>query len=234
MSPRDPLPPDEEAVRRLLAEARHDEPAPPEVVARLDAVLADLAAGREPGTSPSTQAATRPVDELVARRRRRRAWGAAAAAVVVVGLGGTVLQQGGVDSLTAASLSDESAGDADAGGSGRASPEARSEADDLSTLRADGRRLVPDRLAPQVRRLLRSPAVADTTDPMSTADSTAALDRAIARCGAEPGPGDRAVPVSYDGAAAVLVVRPDGPRGTVVDVVVCGRPGVARSLLLPR
>ena len=42
------LPPEQEAVRRLLADARHDGPTPPEVVARLDATLASLAAEREP------------------------------------------------------------------------------------------------------------------------------------------------------------------------------------------
>ena len=40
------LPPDQDAVRRLLAEARHDEPVPPAVAARLDAVLAELTADR--------------------------------------------------------------------------------------------------------------------------------------------------------------------------------------------
>ena len=44
------LPPEQEAVRRLLADARHDGPTPPEVVARLDATLAELAAERGEAT----------------------------------------------------------------------------------------------------------------------------------------------------------------------------------------
>ena len=36
------LPPEQEAVRRLLADARHDGPTPPEVVARLDAALSSV------------------------------------------------------------------------------------------------------------------------------------------------------------------------------------------------
>lgn len=68
-----------DAVRRLLADARETGPMPPEVAARLDAVLADLAAGGEPAS----------VTPL--RRRRWPRVVLAAAAVTAVALGATEL-----------------------------------------------------------------------------------------------------------------------------------------------
>ena len=64
-------PEQESAVRRLLAEARHDEPIPADVAARLDRVLAGLTRD-EPG-APGVA----PVIDLAARRRRRNAAAAA-------------------------------------------------------------------------------------------------------------------------------------------------------------
>ena len=60
-------PEQESAVRRLLAEARHDAPIPTDVADRLDTVLAGLTRD-EPG-SPGVA----PVIDLAARRRRRNA-----------------------------------------------------------------------------------------------------------------------------------------------------------------
>ena len=80
-------PEQEEHVRRLLADARHTEPAPDAVVARLDKVLAGLA--DEPARSAD-------VVHLAHRRRRAATLLVAAAAVVVVGVGlGQVLPHGG-------------------------------------------------------------------------------------------------------------------------------------------
>ena len=74
------LTPPEEQVRRLLADARHDEPMPDDVADRLDRVLADL--------QDESRRTPAPID-LAARRRRRIARNVlvAAAAVVVVGVG---------------------------------------------------------------------------------------------------------------------------------------------------
>ena len=62
-----PSPEQEDRMRRLLADARHDEPVPDDVVARLDRVLADLraeAAGTDTpaaeGSTGSTHARERP------------------------------------------------------------------------------------------------------------------------------------------------------------------------------
>ena len=67
MTDRDLTPAEEERVRRLLADARHTEPMPDEVVARLDGVLADLAETAGPRAHRGDLA------------RRRRAAGAAGA-----------------------------------------------------------------------------------------------------------------------------------------------------------
>src|SRR5690242_21244414 len=96
---------DDEQVRRLLAEARHTEPMPDDVAARLDGVLADL---RE------APAVTPPADGLAARRRRRTArnWLLAAAAVVVLGVGVNQVDWSGMS----ADDSDSGASASDAGG----------------------------------------------------------------------------------------------------------------------
>jgi hypothetical protein len=108
------LTPGQEAeVRRLLAEARHDEPIPAEVGDRLDRVLAGL--GRdEPGSS-----GVAPVIDLAARRRRRNAAAvlAGAAAVIVAGFGiGQVIDVGGSDDAGSSAASDTSADRAKAAG----------------------------------------------------------------------------------------------------------------------
>src|SRR4051812_49911056 len=72
--------PDEELVRRLLADARHDEPMPADVAARLDGVLDDL---RAEGDRAAAATPLRPRRGV--RRRGRWAVGLAAAAAVVVG-----------------------------------------------------------------------------------------------------------------------------------------------------
>ena len=118
-------------MRRLLAEARHDEPMPAEVVARMDRVLDELA--DEPGRRA-------PVVDLAARRRRVTSLLVAAAAVVVVGIG-----IGQVGDLGAGSGGDDvrqrrtPAADADAGAEREAEqPAARPEEAAPSDDRVDG------------------------------------------------------------------------------------------------
>lgn len=119
----------ESEVRRLLAEARHDDGVPEAVAQRLDRVLAQL---REETTDVAD-----PVVDLAARRRRRNAGRLllAAAAIVVGGVGvgqflGTTGGDAG-DSVTSSTAEDSSARgeelDEDSGASlfeGAASPEA--------------------------------------------------------------------------------------------------------------
>ena len=92
MTERDPqgdeelTPAQAEAVRRLLAGARHDEGIPDDVAARLDAVIADLAA--EGVEAPArTDEPTREAEVIPFRRRRWPQVLVAAAAVTVFGFG---------------------------------------------------------------------------------------------------------------------------------------------------
>ncbi|MDT0202429.1 hypothetical protein [Nocardioides sp. AE5] len=84
-------------VRRLLAQARHDEPMPPEVAARMDEVLAGLVAERA-GASPTAPSgapvpdstgpgAALPDDVVPLHRRRWPRYLLAAAAVAAIGFG---------------------------------------------------------------------------------------------------------------------------------------------------
>jgi len=103
----DLTPAESEAVRRLLADARADEPLPADVAARLDGVLAGLTADRTP-VDASAAAAPLPTDEDAAPAApviplRRRRWPqvlVAAAAVTALAFGTTQLlrdSQGGDD-----------------------------------------------------------------------------------------------------------------------------------------
>src|SRR5688572_9442692 len=75
-------PAEDERIRRLLAEARHTDPMPDAVVARLDRVLTGLAGER------AERASQAQVVDLAARRRRTAGQLlVAAAAVVAVGFG---------------------------------------------------------------------------------------------------------------------------------------------------
>ena len=98
----------EAAVRARLAEARHTDPVPDDVVARLDAVLADLTADRrEQDATPG--ASVVPLSSAPARRRRALATGLVAAAAAVafgVALPQVIDSTGGSDDATSASTAD--------------------------------------------------------------------------------------------------------------------------------
>src|SRR5438128_2541809 len=108
---------EEARIRALLAAAKHEEPMPDAVVARLDRVLAGLA--EEPLEQPPT-AHVVPLDE---RRRRATRMLVAAAAVVVLGVGiGQVVKGSGgsADSLDAgAGAAPERSNALDSGSSGQ-------------------------------------------------------------------------------------------------------------------
>lgn len=203
---------EEDQVRRLLAEARHTAPIPPDVADRMDGVLADLRADR-----PVPAA----VGDLAAARRRRRVQTllVAAAAVVVAGVG-----IGYARELRTGSGSDgASSGAADSSVAGSASrPEA---AADEAT---DGQdftgvpRLDPDRFGRQVARLRTSG---------SGGVDAPSLSSQVTGC-AVPGPG-KLLPVRYDGSRAVLVYRPARGDSVVVDLYLCGSDEPSRSITLP-
>jgi len=224
--PNDDLTPQDEQVRRLLSDARHDEPMPDDVAARLDEVLAGLRVDR-------------PHVDLAARQRRRhvRNWVLAAAAVVVVGVGANQvdwpgLSPSGEDSGSAAdSRSLEAGGDA-----------ADSEVPEAATGGAADWR--------QARLQLTSDGFGDEVDafrasqggrmlryvdgPEATSDELASGSSAYsAVCGVGDLGRGRQVPVRYDGERAWLVFRPPQGETQVVDLYLCGRDEPTRSITLP-
>ena len=229
--PADGLSPEQEEVRRLLADARHAGPMPDDVVDRLDRVLAGLAtdSGDDRVAAPAASVVS------LASRRRRRATGAlvAAAAVVAVGIGlGQVIGDGvgvggGADS-TAASSAQERESSADRDGAGL-------------DARADSEYLVvneplpvrPEHFSSDVRRIrgdLRSLVVDQTSKSPPALSSSAPEDVACAAAGSGPG---ALVPVRYGSRRGVLLFGPVRGDSQVVELFACGNPEALRSVTLP-
>jgi len=233
-------PAQDDAVRALLASAKHTAPTPPDVVARLEATLATLGEERRE-IRPETRA---PVVTLASRRRRTAATLVlAAAAVVVAGVGiGQVLpldmsgSDGGssADSATSgedqlstgesnrtfgtqpesADGADEKQGEAEMRSQeGAPTPSSGPEAD-LNALDSD------TALKPQVRQLRR---LSDTSASFG-ADPACLLPHA--------GSGKR-VSVTYGGLPGALIFRAPVGSTQQVDLFLCGEPDALRSLRLP-
>lgn len=219
------LSPQQDAVRRLLAEARHDEPTPPEVVARLDETLAQLRAER------SEAASTAPVVDLAARRRRVIGAGVmAAAAVVVAGVAlGQILPQGGSDSMSSGeSFDDGGSADSQAGG---AEGGGDASAESVSPEEPSGKVAAP-RTLPEVS------LDADLGDTLTSLRSdsrraaTFSADALVACQVGEVGRG-RQVLVQVDGQAGLVVFRIALGSRQQADVYRCGDPEPVRTLSLP-
>lgn len=220
------LSPEQDAVRRLLAEARHDEPAPDAVRARLDATLAELTAERR------EVRATAPVVDLAARRRRRGGIAlAAAAAVVVAGVGigqvldraGTGLGDSGGDSSTSGAA--ESVPAEDQADAGAPEPSASSEmkARGQAAAAVPGPAVSSSRLRADLRELRSRTMAADT--------GARDLDEALGCAVVVTGVGDQ-VPITLDGEPALAVFRPSsGPRQRV-DIYDCDAGDELRTLIL--
>lgn len=120
----------EEAVRRLLAEARETGPMPADVAARLDAVLAGLARTPDAAAEPATD---QPGTVVPLRRRRLPRLVLAAAAVTALGFGTVqVLDRGGDDATTS------DAGDAAESADGAAQLDRPSPADEGPVIASEG------------------------------------------------------------------------------------------------
>jgi hypothetical protein len=231
------LPPEQEAVRRLLADARHDGATPPEVAARLDDTLASLVAERR--TAPTTSVA--PVVDLGARRRRLAGVGLlAAAAVVVAGVAigqGLPPMQGSSDAGSAAgdsATSERESGAAEDGsaGGGADNQELAPESSRKSgtpapfgaypTLSSDDADLDEELLD------LRSGASVDAqaSGPSASVDTLSGCDdRGTGR--------GRRVLAEVDGLVGVVVFRRADGASQQVDLYVCGDPQAVRTLTLP-
>jgi hypothetical protein len=228
--------PEAEAVRRLLAEARHSEPMPADVAARMDAVLADLSSAAD-DPAPAVPEQTPGVVSLAGHRRRRAAGLLVAAAAIVVG-GVTVAQHlpsrgSGSQGASAASGQDSSA-EFDRGSGSTPAPRASSTApapQDLAGSAATVRRgrvvvrpqhFTADALA--ARRLVTA---------ASPGRSTRNLARIPSRCVDAPGD-STVVRATYQRAPAALVFHRPVSSSQVVDLFVCGSPRPVRSATLPQ
>lgn len=240
----DPVPhedPTEESVRRLLAEARHDEPLPADVAQRLDTLLGELVTAR--AARPAT-------DELSVRRqerqRRRTLVLVAAAAAVVLGIGVPAIRgAGSQDSGTASDSSSTSGSAADSSSSeaGAGAPLDQSRTSEAAPAPAQlppGAVVLPTvalteaGFEQQVRDA--DPALAAKESGAAGAyDSQLTLSFLPEQCqGADYGSG-QLVAATYDGDPAVLAYRTSeaGQGGQQVDLLICGTAEVIRTTTIP-
>ena len=234
--------PENDAVRRLLAEARHDEPMPADVAARMDRVLADLDAPAS-AVQPASEAATVEsptaggiVTRLPVQRRRRAAGLLAAAAAIVVG--GVVLAQNlpgpGTGSETA-SGSAASEGDQLAAGGAAQNGKAPSHAPTAGDSTSDAgpgsvKAVVRDGRVVVRRQSFSADALAGRA--LLGGQDTRRIVQPAASC-VVPAGDERVLAALYDLAPAALVYHlPDGST-QVVDLVLCGSSRPIRSVTLP-
>lgn len=228
-------PAEEAAVRARLAEARHTDPVPEHVVARLDAVLADLTAERRAPDGPPV-APVVPLSSAPARRRRALATGLVAAAAVVafgVALPQVLDSTGGSDSASSGSAADSGGSVAEAG------PGQADDSDDAAAGSAPSELSEGDGAASSERAgsafaaplALRSDeALRPAVRPLARQGAVTAYD-ASPGCVLDVGAGDR-VDATWDGLPAVVVLRPVEEGRQDVEVFVCGSGEVVASTTL--
>lgn len=216
---------EEAAVRARLAEARHTDPVPADVASRLDAVLADLTAGRrEDDVAPPAPVV--PLPTAASRRRRALTTGlVAAAALVALGVAlPQVIGTSGSDDAGSASTADRStAGSGDDAGAGRST--AGSAPGELAP--GDESGLESGQSGQESGSAFAAPLALTSGEPLrpavralARAGSAPAYD-ADTSCAPDAAPGDR-VAATWDGEPAVVVLRaPDAGR-RLVEVYDCG------------
>lgn len=224
-------PEQEEAVRRLLAEARHDQPVPTDVADRLDRVLAGL----------SREADTPAVIDLASRRRRRNAGRllVAAAAVIVAGVGVGQVIGTGSDSDDAGNTPSAAEGEAppreadgeadaraDAGSDAGGSADEGAPAQDGGSTAAPPFQATADGLPLQLssEQFARDVKKGVTGLPPEAA-SLAEIGEAVPTfdCPAAAPYGDGTlVAAYYDGVPAVLALRPAEGTDQLAELLECG------------
>jgi hypothetical protein len=225
-------PVEHDAVRRLLAEARHDEPIPADVAERLDQVLAGLR--REEADSPVDT----PVIPLEVHRRRRAAALLVAAAAIVVG--GVVLAQqhrpgdsgasagaGGVETDNLGNTGADASGTRTPPSSQPDSPGPRVDLRASGRVRTRGGALVvrPGHFASDVLAGLKvtAPGTKRQYDALKQVEP-----------GCVPSASDAVVlRATYERAPAALVYHVPAGSTQVVDLYVCGTAKPVRSVTLP-
>ena len=205
-------------IRSLLASARASEQVPDDVAARLDSVLADLAADRDAERADGDQSAgSRP------RWRRGRVVLAAAVGVGVIGLAAVNLPQlgGGTDDKAASTNDTE----ANAGsGPDQPSPGTRGQTSRMST----------DTFRRDVRRLLAAGADTRQLAPSSGTSGRTGDELASGACPASPEAGVvRTREVLLDGKPALLEVFGARNGVRVVRVVSCDGSQTLASTRIP-
>ena len=247
--------PGHDAVRRMLADARVDEPVPADVAARLDATLAAL---QEERSAPA------PVVPL--RRRFGRVL-VAAAAVVVVGAGAAGIAQvartgpgsGSADRAAGGSVTSSRS---DSGTTSGGTPKSVPHAPRVSGLQAQALpRLTTARFGGQVSQLMRATYAADVSGETSpgTDDSESPTDGLVTReapaappvtqspepatggfageggvaCAGPQAPGAIVVPATLDGGLVALVFRPPTADAQVVEAWSCDGATLLASVSVP-
>jgi len=231
-SPLDPA--EDERIRRLLADARHTEPMPDAVVARLDRVLSGLSDDRTERADRADRADRAEVVDLMARRRRTVGQLlVAAAAVVAVGFGITQVlpdlggsSGGDAQETTAGGAAADSAEKGDGEGSRFVSPESAPEAPSDGTTSGAAKstfRIRSDEFGPDVRRARTQLEGGSAALVEYPADGCLAVSVE---------PGSEVVATTYDAAPAALVLRPPSGDVQVVDLYLCGDVEPRRSITL--
>lgn len=230
------LTPEQEAhVRHLLGDARHHDPAPDAVVARLDRVLADLAG--EPVRNAT-------VVRLADRRRRVATVLVAAAASVaaVIGVGQLVSNTGGdADTAASAEQADTSGEQPEAGADqddGLAAPNGASRGGESYVMASKQRpyELTSDQFARDADALqLQAQNLSDRvigSESQSLDDGR--LNRVKNRSVCDPGAwgGGNYVAVVYDDAEGWVVLRRPQGETQIADLFLCGSESVVRSVTL--
>lgn len=223
-------PEEQEGVRRALAATPPAGPMPPEVVARLEATIADLAAVRaadQAGSSGPAAAPGAPVSDLEERRRRR--WPrvlVAAASVVVLAYGvGAVLQDTGFEAEMATDSAGGAGVDEGRAEGGAASQEAEPELQEAPTPLSYGPvvELHGSTLRRDVVRHLELGRPTATTDRLGTLDSSDRYARRDGTCVLpELGSADDVFAARLDDRRATLVVRRARDGSRVAEVYWCG------------
>ncbi|WP_248579642.1 hypothetical protein [Nocardioides sp. InS609-2] len=229
-------PAETERVRRLLAEARHTDPVPADVAARLDRTLATLAEERRELHSSTVV--------TLASRRRRRVTQLLVAAVAVVAVGIGVAQVvSGMDTDLGMSTADDSA-DSGAGEAAEAPDQESQPLSPSAESRGDtGGESAPDRNGAK-SALSALPRVDDATFDADAADARARQGNTDATTAPDDdspgtlfdgtcdrdawGDGERVL-VRYQGDRAALVFRPAPDGSQVVDLFACDGDDVLRS-----
>ncbi|MFT3873642.1 MAG: hypothetical protein QM714_13535 [Nocardioides sp.] len=240
----------EEQVRRLLASARHTDPMPETVAARMDEVLRGLSDERREDSLTAPEAAetvkhSPPVSLDAVRRRHHRRFALLAGAATLV-VGGVVtpmlLHLGEVtgESSTAADRATGGSVDSDSGlESAPDKPERTDKARGVSPARSSpsdslaAATLRSEHFRRDVAALTKAPKAYLAERDQTTTDGAA--HRAIAGCPDNPDLGrGRALRVTYDDEPGMLVYRRPTGTGQRVDLFLCGSSSPTRSVTLPR